>query len=71
MVNNFSIAFQKGTLSACEGQTVVKAIIQAINSVRSNQDFDLFWKYIEQRLSDINMSISMLEHHKNLQEGLK
>ena len=24
MVNNFSIALQKGILSACEGQTVVK-----------------------------------------------
>ena len=42
MVNNFSIALQKETLSACEGQTVVKTNIQAIKSEGSDLDFDLF-----------------------------
>ena len=54
MVNNFSIALQKRTLSACEGQAVVKINVQAIKSERSDQDFDLFWKYIAQ-ISEINV----------------
>ena len=33
---------KKTTLSACKGQTVVKTNIQAIKSVRSDLDFDLF-----------------------------
>ena len=65
MVNNFSIALQKGTLSVCEGQIVVKTNVQAIKSERSDLDFDLFWIYLAQR-SEINLFISMLEHHKNL-----
>ena len=55
MINNFSIALQKGTLSACEGPTVVKTNIQDIKSVRSDLDFDFFWKYIEQRSSEIDV----------------
>ena len=54
MVNNFSIALQKGTLSACEGPTIVKINVQAIKSERSDLDFDLFWKYLVQR-SEINV----------------
>ena len=48
MVNNFPIAFQKGTLSACEGQTVVKILknVQAIKLERSDLNFDLFWEYL-------------------------
>ena len=48
MVNNFSIAFLKGNLSACEGQTVVnnKKNVQAIKSEKSDLDFDFFWEYI-------------------------
>ena len=46
MVSNFSISLQKGTLSACEGQTVVKTNVQAIKSERSDPDFGLFWKYL-------------------------
>ena len=63
MVKKFSIALQKGTLSAYEGQTVVKTNIPAIESIRSCLNFNLFWKYIEQRSSEINVPISMLEHH--------
>ena len=44
MVNNFSISLQKGTLSACEGQTIVKTNVQAIKSEISDLDIGLFWK---------------------------
>ena len=46
MVSNFSIALQKGALSAYEGQTVVKENVQAIKSEKSDLDFGLFWKYL-------------------------
>ena len=64
MVSNFSISLQKGTLSECEGQTIVKTNVQAIKSETSYLDFGLFWKYLGLR-SEF-MFISMLEHHKNL-----
>ena len=64
MVNNFSIALQKGTLSACEGQTVVKTNVHAIKSERSDIDFDFFWKYKAQR-SEINVYFNAW-HRKNL-----
>ena len=44
MVNNFSIALHKGTLSACEGQTVVKTNVQVIKFEKFDPDLDLFWK---------------------------
>ena len=53
MVSNFSISLQKGTLSACEGQTVVKINVQAIKSERSDLDFGLFWKYLGLRSKSI------------------
>ena len=44
MVDYFSITLQKGTLSACEGETIVKKkMVQTIKSERSDLDFDLFW----------------------------
>ena len=43
--------------------TVVKSNIQALKSVRSYHDFDLFWKYIE-RDCQKSMSIWMLEYFK-------
>ena len=49
MVSNFSITLQKGTLSACEGQTIVKTNVQAIKSERFDLDFGLFWKYFAWR----------------------
>ena len=55
MLNNFSIALQKGSLSACEGQTFVHTNFQAIKSVWSFLDFDLLWKYIKQRSSEIKV----------------
>ena len=55
MVNISSTVLQKGTLSACEGPTVVKTNVQAIISERSDLDFELFWKYIAQRLEIISL----------------
>ena len=46
MVSDLSISLKKGTLSAFEGQTVVKTNVQAIKSERSDLDFGLFWKYL-------------------------
>ena len=44
--------------------TVVKTNIQDLKSVVFDQDFDLFLKYNEKRSSEIDMSISMLEHNE-------
>ena len=57
MFKNFSISPHKGTLSACEGETVVKTDVQAIKSEKSDLDFDLFWKYIAQ-ISEMNVHLN-------------
>ena len=41
MVDNLSRALQSATISACEGQGVVKTTVQALQSVRSDGDFNL------------------------------
>ena len=56
MINNLSIAHCKGTLSACECQTVIKINILDIKSVKSDLEFDPFWKYIEKSSSEISVS---------------
>ena len=66
MVDNLSRALQKATISACEGQTIVKKTVQALESVRSDRDFDLFWKYLEQRTTEIDVSTPILPRRKKV-----
>jgi len=43
MADNLSRTLQASTLSACEGQRVVKMTLQSLQSIRSDECFDLFW----------------------------
>ena len=54
IVHNLSRALQAATVSACEGQGVVRKTIQALQSVRSDENFDLFWKYLENTGLDVS-----------------
>ena len=53
MVDNLSCTLQASTLSACEGQSIVKMTLQ---SLRSDECFDLFWEYIKRRRSVVGVS---------------
>jgi hypothetical protein len=41
-------------MSACEGQSIVKKTVESLQSIRSDEQFNLFWKYL--RLSKIDVS---------------
>ena len=66
MVDNLSRALQSATISACEGQGVVKRTVQALQSVRSDGDFNLFWKYLENRCSGLEVSSPALPRRKRV-----
>ena len=46
MVNNLS---QAQKTSACEGQHLVNVTLKALQQIRSEETFDLFWKYVDLR----------------------
>ena len=55
MVDNLSRALQSATMSACEGQGIVRTV-QSLQSIRTDKNFDLFWQYLERRCSKVNVS---------------
>lgn len=64
MADNLSRALQSATISACEGQGVVLKTIQALQSIRSDENFSLFWKYLETRSSVLDISEPQLPRRK-------
>ena len=42
MVDNLSQALQSATMSACEGQGIVRRTVQSLQSIRNDENFDLF-----------------------------
>ena len=56
MVDNLSRSLQAKTISACEGQKLVNITLVTLQSIRSDQWFDLFWQYIESRRSVVDVS---------------
>ena len=66
MVDNLSRALQSATISACEGQGVVKMTVQALQSIRSDEKFDLFWKYLETKSSAVDVCTPELPRRKRV-----
>ena len=64
MVDNLSRSLQRATISACEGQEIVKKTVQSLQSIQSSDHFDLFWKYLEHRCSEFNISPPQLPRRK-------
>ena len=64
MADNLSRTLQASTLSACEGQRVVKMTLQSLQSIRSDECFDLFWEYIERRRSLADVSSPTLPRRR-------
>lgn len=47
--DNLSSTLQGSTVSASEGQSVMKMTLTALQSIRSDEAFALFWKVVEQK----------------------
>ena len=60
MVDNLSRALQSATMSACEGQGIVRRTVQSLQLIRTDKNFDLFWQYLERRCSEVNVSTPTL-----------
>ena len=71
MVDNLSRAPQSATMSACEGQAIVKRTVQSLQSIRTSEQFDLFWKYLECRCSMIDVSTPTLPCRKRAPRRLE
>ena len=66
MVDNLSRALQSATMSACEGQGIVRRTVQSLQSIRTDENFDLFWQYLERTCSKVNVSTPTLPCRKRV-----
>ena len=64
MFDNLSRSLERATISACEGQEIVKNTVQSLQSIQSSDHFDLFWKYLERRCSEFDISPPQLPCRK-------
>ena len=71
MVDNLSRSLQATRMSACEGQSIVKKTVQSLQAIRSDGHFSLFWKYLEQRSSKMDMSNPALPRRKRVPRRLE
>ena len=56
MVDNLSRSLQAQKISACEGQHLVNVTLKALQQIRSEETFDLFWKYVDLRRLSLEVS---------------
>ena len=56
MTDNLSRSLETKTTSAHEGQTIVKTTLSTHLKMRTEMNFTLFWKYVEFRISSIEVS---------------
>lgn len=66
MVDNLSRSLQSQTMSASDGQMLVNMTITLFISLRSEDRFDLFWNYVEQRRSSVEVNSLALSRRRKL-----
>ena len=64
IADNLSRSLQASTLSACEGQEIVKSSLTTLRSIRCDEHFDLFWKYVEKIKCEGDVSTPELPRRK-------
>ena len=60
MADNLSRSLQSATMSACEGQQIVKTTLATYATIRTDERLDLFWDYLESRRSSVDVSSPVL-----------
>ena len=68
MIDNLSRSLQAKHMSACEGQKLVQVTLSALQSIRSDEQFSLFWQYVDVRRSRLDGAISspVLTRHRKV-----
>lgn len=56
MADNLSAALQGSTVSATEGQNLMRMTLAALESIRSEESNELFWQKIEQRRQELEIA---------------
>uniref|UniRef100_A0A1X7VG84 Uncharacterized protein n=1 Tax=Amphimedon queenslandica TaxID=400682 RepID=A0A1X7VG84_AMPQE len=62
--DNLSKTLQLSTISACQAQGEIERTITSLQSIRSTEQFDLFWKYVQGKSSKLNISTPRLPRLK-------
>ena len=55
IIDNLSRSLEASTMSACEGHDTVNLSVKTLQSMRSEEQFNLFWKYVEVRSSEVDV----------------
>ena len=70
MVDNLSRSLQAKYMCASDGQKLVQITVSALQLMRTDNDFKLFWHYVEQRRSKVEgVSSPVLARHKKVQSA--
>jgi len=63
--DKLSKTLQSGTMSAAEGQKIADMTVHTLNSIRTDDNFLLFWKLIKQKASDLKVEEPVLPRGRN------
>ena len=66
MTDNLSRSLQTKTISAHEGQTLVKTTLSTLLKMRTEMNYTLFWKYVECRRSSLEVSSPELHRKRKI-----
>ena len=74
IVDNLSRTLQATAISACEGQKIISLTVATLQSIRSDEIFDMFWEYIENHFHDgerYQNDMRLEKVHQSIQKQLK
>ena len=71
MAGNLSMVLQGSTVSASEGQTLMQMTINALESIRSDDSFTLFWGLVRQRQREHGVDEAKLPRQRNVPRRLE
>ena len=66
IVDNLSRSLQRRYMCALDGQKLVQIMLSALQLMRTDNNFKLFWHYVEQRKSKVEgvSSLALVRHKK-------
>ena len=66
MADNLSRSLQTATMSACEGQQLVKTTLATYAMIGTDECFALFWDYLESTRSTVDVSSPVLPRRRKV-----
>ena len=66
MADNLSRSLQATLLPGCDGQRIVRSTLEALQSIRTEEFFDLFWSYLEKKRSALSVSSPSIPHRRKV-----